>query len=74
MMMPALLRGSRDEQTMVLGAQGDEGEGVGGVSRNTGSFQLGMSSDFEVAIEEGATILRVGSALFASGFRNEFRK
>jgi uncharacterized pyridoxal phosphate-containing UPF0001 family protein len=24
-----------------------------------------MSSDYEVAIEEGATILRIGSAIFA---------
>jgi uncharacterized pyridoxal phosphate-containing UPF0001 family protein len=25
---------------------------------------MGMSDDFDVAIEEGATIVRVGSALF----------
>ena len=25
---------------------------------------MGMTDDFEVAIEEGATIVRVGSALF----------
>ena len=25
---------------------------------------MGMSADYEVAIEEGATIVRVGSALF----------
>jgi uncharacterized pyridoxal phosphate-containing UPF0001 family protein len=25
---------------------------------------MGMTSDFEVAIEEGATIVRVGTALF----------
>jgi uncharacterized pyridoxal phosphate-containing UPF0001 family protein len=25
---------------------------------------MGMSNDFEVAIEEGATMVRVGSALF----------
>jgi uncharacterized pyridoxal phosphate-containing UPF0001 family protein len=25
---------------------------------------MGMSGDFDVAIEEGATIVRVGSALF----------
>jgi uncharacterized pyridoxal phosphate-containing UPF0001 family protein len=25
---------------------------------------MGMSNDFEVAIEEGATIIRVGTALF----------
>ena len=27
-------------------------------------LSMGMSSDFEIAIEEGATIVRVGSALF----------
>ena len=25
---------------------------------------MGMSDDFEVAIEEGATLVRIGSALF----------
>jgi uncharacterized pyridoxal phosphate-containing UPF0001 family protein len=27
-------------------------------------LSMGMSGDFEVAIEEGATIVRIGSALF----------
>jgi uncharacterized pyridoxal phosphate-containing UPF0001 family protein len=27
-------------------------------------LSMGMSTDFEVAIEEGATIVRVGTALF----------
>ena len=27
-------------------------------------LSMGMSNDFETAIEEGATLLRVGSALF----------
>jgi hypothetical protein len=27
---------------------------------------MGMSNDFEVAIEEGATLIRVGTALFGS--------
>jgi len=27
---------------------------------------MGMSHDFEVAIEEGSTIVRVGSAIFGS--------
>jgi uncharacterized pyridoxal phosphate-containing UPF0001 family protein len=30
---------------------------------------MGMSADFEVAIEEGATIVRVGTALFGSHHR-----
>ena len=27
-------------------------------------LSMGMSSDFEIAIEEGATMVRVGTALF----------
>jgi uncharacterized pyridoxal phosphate-containing UPF0001 family protein len=27
---------------------------------------MGMSDDFEVAIEEGATLVRIGSALFGA--------
>jgi hypothetical protein len=29
-------------------------------------LSMGMSHDFEVAIEEGATIIRVGTAIFGS--------
>ena len=29
-------------------------------------LSMGMSGDFEVAIEEGATIVRVGSAIFGA--------
>ena len=28
-------------------------------------LSMGMSQDYEIAVEEGATILRVGSAIFA---------
>ena len=31
---------------------------------NLKQLSMGMSGDFEVAIEEGATIIRVGSAIF----------
>jgi len=27
---------------------------------------MGMSGDFEIAIEEGATIVRIGTAIFGS--------
>ena len=33
-------------------------------SNNKGELSMGMSHDFEVAIEEGATIVRVGTAIF----------
>ncbi|MGH7969996.1 MAG: YggS family pyridoxal phosphate-dependent enzyme, partial [Limisphaerales bacterium] len=29
-------------------------------------LSMGMSGDFEVAIEEGATIVRIGTALFGA--------
>lgn len=37
---------------------------VAGEFPDVRELSMGMSNDFEVAIEEGATILRVGSALF----------
>ena len=38
-------------------------EGVGRYSMPE-TLSMGMSGDFEVAIEEGATIVRIGSALW----------
>lgn len=40
-----------------------KGEGI--VGRQFTELSIGMSSDYEIAIEEGATILRIGSAIFA---------
>ena len=42
-------------------------EGIDGILMN--ELSMGMSGDFEVAIEEGATLVRVGSAIF--GERNK---
>ena len=42
----------------------DELRGVAGDSAALPQLSMGMSGDFEVAIEEGATIVRVGSRLF----------
>jgi len=33
-------------------------------ANNKGELSMGMSNDFEIAIEEGATIVRVGTAIF----------
>ena len=52
------LREVRDE----LRAQGQFGE-------NQGELSMGMSHDFEIAVAEGATMLRIGTAIF--GERNE---
>ena len=38
--------------------------GLGGPDSGLVHLSMGMSQDFEVAIEEGATLVRVGSALF----------
>jgi pyridoxal phosphate enzyme (YggS family) len=35
------------------------------VSPRFNQLSMGMSSDYEIAVEEGATILRIGSAIFA---------
>jgi pyridoxal phosphate enzyme (YggS family) len=43
----------------------DEIETSGVVGREFTELSMGMSQDYEIAIEEGATILRVGSAVFA---------
>jgi PLP dependent protein len=37
---------------------------AGTFSSGTGELSMGMSHDFEVAIEEGATVIRVGTAIF----------
>jgi pyridoxal phosphate enzyme (YggS family) len=45
-----------------------ESEGIENVSMN--SISMGMSHDFEVAIEEGATIVRIGTAIFGRRVQN----
>lgn len=40
-----------------------KGEGI--VGREFTELSIGMSSDYEIAVEEGATLLRIGSAIFA---------
>ncbi|HYE73386.1 MAG TPA: YggS family pyridoxal phosphate-dependent enzyme [Blastocatellia bacterium] len=42
----------------------DEAERLGLADQSFKHLSMGMSHDFEVAIEEGATIVRVGTALF----------
>jgi hypothetical protein len=37
---------------------------AGGLERPLEALSMGMSEDFEVAIEEGATHIRVGRAIF----------
>lgn len=43
--------------------------GRGGEPRGMTELSMGMSHDFEVAIEEGATMVRIGTAIFGSRTR-----
>jgi hypothetical protein len=42
----------------------DEARRAGIVGQQFSDLSMGMSNDFEVAIEEGATLVRIGTALF----------
>jgi pyridoxal phosphate enzyme (YggS family) len=44
----------------------DELQEKGAFKYGTGELSMGMSHDFEIAIEEGATIVRIGTAIFGS--------
>jgi pyridoxal phosphate enzyme (YggS family) len=44
----------------------DEWRARGAFASSTGELSMGMSHDYEVAIEEGATIVRVGTAIFGA--------
>ena len=39
---------------------------VGALGINLPELSMGMSHDYDVAVEEGATIVRVGSAIFGA--------
>jgi PLP dependent protein len=43
--------------------------GRGGEARGMKELSMGMSHDFDVAIEEGATMVRIGTAIFGSRAR-----
>jgi pyridoxal phosphate enzyme (YggS family) len=42
----------------------EELAGEGAFGERRGELSMGMTNDFEVAIEEGATMVRVGTAIF----------
>lgn len=44
----------------------DEAQRLGLAGPQFNQLSMGMSSDFEVAIEEGATLVRIGTALFGA--------
>jgi pyridoxal phosphate enzyme (YggS family) len=47
-----------------LREMGDRLLSIGAFAKGRGELSMGMTNDFEVAIEEGATIIRVGTAIF----------
>ena len=44
----------------------DNARHTGICAGDCGELSMGMSSDFEVAIEEGATMVRIGTAIFGA--------
>ncbi|HEX8160513.1 MAG TPA: YggS family pyridoxal phosphate-dependent enzyme [Pyrinomonadaceae bacterium] len=44
----------------------DEWGARGAFARGAGELSMGMSHDFEIAVEEGATMVRVGTAIFGA--------
>ena len=44
----------------------DEAQRLGMVNEQFGALSMGMSHDFEVAIEEGAMLVRIGTAIFGA--------
>ena len=57
-------QGARDSFRLLRRLR-DEASRAGVLSESAG-LSMGMSGDFEIAVEEGATVVRVGSALFGS--------
>lgn len=52
----ATFRGLRELRNQLVDA--------GHLTRDTGHLSMGMTNDFEIAIEEGATMVRLGTVLF----------
>ncbi len=48
----------------------DELKSQGAFGEQRGELSMGMTHDYEIAIEEGATMLRVGTAIFGERNRN----
>jgi PLP dependent protein len=48
----------------------DELKGKGYFGDRAGELSMGMTHDFEIAIEEGATLLRIGTAIFGEREKN----
>jgi hypothetical protein len=67
MCLPAI-RSELDEQRAPFAALRELAEKLRGNGIDTDTLSMGMSADYPAAIIEGATIVRIGTALF--GARN----
>ncbi len=68
MAVPPYLDDSEQVRPFFLRLRGlrDEAQRAGIVGEEFKDLSMGMSNDFEVAIEEGATLVRIGTALFGT--------
>ena len=66
MVLPPFFDNAEDARPFFrrLRAMRDDLKGQGFFANGVGELSMGMSHDFEIAIEEGATIVRVGTAIF----------
>jgi PLP dependent protein len=70
MLLPPLAENPEDARTWFarLRQLREELDGKGVPASQLRELSMGMSHDFEVAIEEGATMIRVGTAIFGQRF------
>jgi len=68
MLLPPLVEDPEDARPWFrqLREQRDRWTAAGTSAGTLQDLSMGMSHDFEVAIEEGATIVRVGTAIFGA--------
>ncbi len=63
MTMPPLVQDGEDNRRYFAGLRGLR-ESLRSAARPLATLSMGTSSDFEVAVEEGATLVRVGTGIF----------
>ena len=68
MLLPPFFDSAQDARPLFtrLRSIRDRLHSLGAFSDGIGQLSMGMSHDFEIAIEEGATVVRVGTAIFGN--------
>ena len=64
MTLPPLSERPRGRSSLVRDGSGSSASGLRKAIRTLLDLSMGMSLDYQVAVEEGATMVRIGTALF----------